>query len=111
METYYYDDAYAFYLDGNRFFILLNDLNTANDKQSIIATRHSDNWSDHGIETTLIGDPLLLFALDKIKYQYDFFNPSILHKYQFNNEPDEYIDSAECYVISFYPKKQKNTLS
>lgn len=105
-KAYYYDDAYAFYLDGNRFFHpLLNDLNTANDKQSIIATRHSDNWSDHGIETTLIGDPLLLFALDKIKYQYDFFNPSILHKYQFNNEPDEYIDSAECYVISFYPKE------
>ena len=80
-EDWFYDESYAFELEGNRYFYpLLKDFNTKEDQQTVLASRHSDNLSNFGIETTLIGDPLLLFAFDKIKYQYDFFNPAILNK-------------------------------
>ena len=104
-EDWFYDESYAFELEGNRFFQpLLKDFNTKEDKQIVVASRHSDNLSKHDIETTLIGDPLLLFAFDKIKYQYDFFNPRVLKKYQFQYQPSEIINGEVCYVISFYPK-------
>ena len=104
-EDWFYDDSYAFELEGNRFFNpLLKDFNTKADKQIVVASRHSDNLSNYGIETTLIGDPLLLFAFDKIKYQYDFFNPAILNKYQFEHQTMDVINGEPCYVISFYPK-------
>ena len=100
-----YDESYAFELEGNHFFNpLLKDFNTKDDEQIILASRHSDNLSNYGIETTLIGDPLLLFAFDKIKYQYDFFNTSILNKYHFQQHAAEMINGEVCYVISFYPK-------
>ena len=104
-KDWYYDESYAFELDGDRYFSpLLKDFNTKEDQQTIVASRHSDNWSAFGIETTLIGDPLLLFAFDKIKYHYDFFNPSVLGKYSFQHEPSKIIDGEACYVISFYPE-------
>lgn len=104
-KDWYYDDSYAFELDGDRYFYpLLKDFNTKEDQQTIVASRHSDNWSAYGIETTLIGDPLLLFAFDKIKYQYDFLNPSVLRKYRFEHQPSEIIDGEACYVISFFPE-------
>lgn len=110
-KDWFYDESYAFELEGNRYFYpLLKDFNTKEDKQIIIASRHSDNLSKYGIETTLIGDPLLLFAIDKIKYQYDFFNPAILNKYHFKNEASETIDNETCYVISFYPKSTNRNL-
>lgn len=104
-KNWFYDESYAFELEGNRYFSpLLKDFNTKEDQQSVLASRHSDNLSDYGMETTLIGDPLLLFAFDKIKYQYDFFNPAILAKYHFQNHTSETINGEACYVISFYPK-------
>jgi hypothetical protein len=104
-KDWYYDESYAFELDGDRYFSpLLKDFNTKEDQQTVVASRHSDNWSAYGIQTTLIGDPLLLFAFDKIKYQYDFFNTSLLGKYSFEHEPNEIIDGKACYVISFYPE-------
>ena len=104
-KDWYYDDSYAFELDGDWYFSpLLKDFNTKEDQQTILASRHSDNWSEYGIETILIGDPLLLFAFDKIKYQYDFFNPSVLRKYSFEHEPGKIIDGEACYCISFYPE-------
>jgi len=104
-KDWYYDESYAFELDGDRYFSpLLKDFNTKEDQQTVVASRHSDNWSAYGIQTTLIGDPLLLFAFDKIKYQYDFFNPSLLGKYSFEHEPSEMINGEACYVISFYPE-------
>lgn len=111
-EDWYYDESYAFELEGNRFFDpLLKDFNTKQDKQIILASRHSDNLSNYGIETTLIGDPLLLFSFDKIKYQYDFFNPAILNKYQYQHQPTEIINGETCYVISFYPKSTDRNFS
>lgn len=108
-RDWYYDDSYSFELEGNRFFYpLLKDFNTKADKQRIVASRHSDNLSKYDIETTLIGEPLLLFAFDKIKYQYDFFNTAILNKYQFEHQDTEIIDGESCYVISFYPKSTKH---
>ena len=104
-KDWYYDESYAFELDGDRYFSpLLKDFNTKEDQQTVVASRNSDNWSAYGIQTTLIGDPLLLFAFDKIKYQYDFFNTSLLGKYNFEHEPSEIIDGKTCYVISFYPE-------
>jgi len=111
-EDWFYDESYAFELEGNRFFRpLLKDFNTKGDKQIIVASRHSNNLSNFGIETTLIGDPLLLFAFDKIKYQYDFFNPAILNKYHFQHHTNETINGELCYVISFYPKSTDRNFS
>lgn len=111
-EDWFYDESYASELEGNRFFHpLLKDFNTKEDKQVILASRHSDNLSNYGIETTLIGGPLLLFAFDKIKYQYDFFNPAILNKYHFQHQPTETINGEACYVISFYPKTTNRNFS
>lgn len=111
-KDWYYDESYAFELEGNRFFHpLLKDFNTKEDKQIILASKHSDNLSNYEIETTLIGDPLLLFAFDKIKYQYDFFYPKILRKYQFKHQATETINGEVCYVISFYPKKADRNFS
>ncbi|MEM6379877.1 MAG: hypothetical protein AAF705_16890, partial [Bacteroidota bacterium] len=107
-QDWFYDESYAFDIDGNRYFYpLLKDFNTKQDQQMVLASRHSENLSQYGIETVLIGDPLLLFALDKIKYQYDFLNPSILNRYQFKHEQEESVNGEDCYVISFYPKESK----
>lgn len=104
-KDWYYDDSYAFDLQGNRYIMpLLNDFNTKRDRQMVIASRHSKNLSQFGIENALAGDPLLLFALDKIKYQYDFLYPKLLNKYHFNLEGEEELLGELCYVISFFPK-------
>lgn len=106
--NYSFDYSYAFELEGsNNFRPLLKDFNTKRDVQTIVASRHSENWSQYGIETTLTGDPLLLFAFDKIKYQYDFFNLSILNKYSLKLEEAEEVNGEVCYVVSFYPKSKK----
>ncbi|NQY05383.1 MAG: prolyl oligopeptidase family serine peptidase [Flavobacteriaceae bacterium] len=111
-ENWFYDESYAFELEGNQYFSpLLKDFNTKEDQQTILASRHCDNLSNYGIETTLIGDPLLLFAFDKIKYQYDFFNPAILNKYHFQHHISETINGEACYVISFYPKSTNRDFS
>jgi len=105
-RDWHYDDSYAFDLDGDRYFYpLLKDFNTKQEQQTVVASRYSNNQSEYEIETTLIGDPLLLFALDKIKYQYDFFNPAKLNKYRFKHETPEIVGGELCYVLSFYPKK------
>jgi len=102
---WYDNESYAFEFDGNDFFHpLLKDFNTKRDHQTVVASRYSDNLSTYGIETTLVGDPLLLLAFDKIKYQYDFFNPSILNKYQFKHEHTEMVNDEACHVISFHPE-------
>jgi protease II len=107
-KDWYYDDSYAFDLEGDRFFYpLLKDFNTKADQQRILATRKSKDWSRFGIETVLVGDPLLLFAFDKIKYQYDFFNPKLLDDYSFRYEGTEMVEGGSCHVISFLPKKKK----
>ena len=104
-KDWYYDDSYAFEFEGSRlFYPLLKDFNTKQDQQTIVASRHSEDWSSYGIENTLTDDPLLLFGFDKIKYQYDFLNPKLLRKYNFKHEPTEMINGEACYVISFYPK-------
>lgn len=106
--NYSFDPSYAFDLEGNNYFRpLFKDFNTKRDVQTVVASRHSVDGSKHDIETTLLGDPLHLFALDKIKYQYDFFNLSILNKYFFKLEEAEEINGEVCYVISFYPKTKK----
>ncbi|MCB9360617.1 MAG: prolyl oligopeptidase family serine peptidase [Flavobacteriales bacterium] len=111
-ENWFYDESYAFELEGIPYFYpLLKDFNTKEDQQTILASRHSDNLSKYGIETTLIGDPLLLFAFDKIKYQYDFFNPTLLNKYHFQHQPTETINGETCYVISFYPETTDRNFS
>jgi protease II len=111
-EDWYYDESYAFELEGSRFFYpLLKDFNTKEDHQTVLASRHSDNLSNYGIETTLVGDPLLLFAFDKIKYQYDFFNPAMLNKYHFQHQPTETVNGEACFVISFYPKTTDRNFS
>ncbi len=107
-KDWYYDETYAFDTETNlKFSPLLKDFNTKADKQSIIASRHSENWSQFGMTSTWIGDPLLLLALDKIKYQYDFLFPWILRKYRFKNESQEFVNGELCYVISFLPKSKK----
>ena len=111
-EDWFYDESYAFELEGNRYFYpLLKDFNTKEDQQTVLASRHSDNLSNFGIEPTLIGDPLLLFAFDKIKYQYDFFNPALLNKYHFQHQRTETINGEACFVISFYPKSKDRNFS
>ena len=105
-KDWYYDDSYAFELDGSLGFNpLLKDFNTKKDQQTIVASRRSDNWSNYHLQPTLNYDPLLQLAFDKIKYQYDFFNPSLLRKYNFKNEQSEIINGKSCYVISFHPKE------
>ncbi|MFT5777285.1 MAG: protease II [Crocinitomicaceae bacterium] len=107
-QDWNYDESYAFELEGSHaFYPLLKDFNTREDQQTVVASRHSQNLSKHGIENTLIGDPLLLFAFDKIKYQYDFINPSILNKYVFKLEQTEDLNNESCYVISFHPKSSE----
>ncbi|GAB5524641.1 MAG: hypothetical protein Roseis2KO_25130 [Roseivirga sp.] len=101
------DESQAFNLEGDRYvYPLLKDFNTAADQQVIVASRKSGNHSIYDIETTIIGDPLLLFALDKIKYQYDFMNPQLFKKYRYKLEEPEIVNGEYCHVISFYPKEQ-----
>ena len=103
---WYHDESYAFDLEGNRLFLpLLHDFNTQQEKQVVVASRSSFNHSKYGMDPTLVSDPLLLFALDKIKYEYDFFNPSLLNKYEFKHLGLEEVEGELCYAISFIPKK------
>ena len=102
---WYYDASYAFEVEGDKFFKpLLKDFNTKQDKQRVLGSRRSENWSNWGINTTIIGDPLLILAFDKIKYLYDFFNPKVLNKYTFNYEGKRQMNGELCFVLSFYPK-------
>ena len=104
-EDWYYDNTYAFDAEGYSIGSqLLKDFNTKRDQQRIIASRSSEDWSRLGLNYSIYTDPLLLFAFDKIKYQYDFFNPSLLRKYIFKNESPELINGEACHVVSFYPK-------
>ena len=111
-RAWYFDESYAFELEGDRYFYpLLKDFNTKADQQEILAIRKTEDWSDFDIETTLIGDPLLLFALDKIKYQYDFFYPRNLSKYEFSYVGLEKVNGETCHVISFYPENTNKKFS
>ncbi|MEL6989707.1 MAG: hypothetical protein AAGK97_18000, partial [Bacteroidota bacterium] len=104
-KDWYYDESYAYDYKGGLFsYPLLKDFNTKNDQQSILASRKSFNWTNNAYSTTAIGDPLLLLGFDKVKYQYDFMNPKLLKKYNFNIEGVQEINGTFCYVISFYPK-------
>ena len=105
-EDWYYDQTYAFDAEGHsQSAHLLKDHNTKRDHQRVIASRSSEDWSRLGLNYSIYTDPLLLFAFDKIKYQYDFFNPSLLKKYIFKNENPELINGEACHVVSFYPKQ------
>lgn len=104
-EDWYYDQRYAFDLDANRVFApLLKDFNTKQDQQQLLATRSSDNLSQHGLETALIGGPLLLTALDKLKYQYDFLRPGNFSRYNYTTGESVYLNGTSCYAIRFQPK-------
>ncbi len=104
-KDWYDDKTYAFDIEGYRLdYNILKDLNTKRDHHRIIASRSSEDWSQKGLNYTSSTGPLLLFAFDKIKYQYDFFNPALLGKYNFTNENPEILNGEACYVISFYPK-------
>ncbi|GEM_PF-809648 len=106
-RSWAYDESQAFDLEGDRYvYPLLKDFNTTADQQMILASRKSGNHSIHDIATTILGDPLLLFAFDKIKYQYDFLNPQLFRKYHYQLEDPEIINGEYCHVISFYPKEQ-----
>ena len=101
-----FDESYAFDLEGDLLFqFTFHDYNTKADHQTVLASRYSKSLSQYGFNPVLRGDPLLLYAFDKIKYQYDFFNPSLLKKYNFKHEKVEMVDGEPCYVISFVPKK------
>ena len=104
-KDWYDDKTYAFDIEGYRLdYNILKDLNTKQDHQRILASRSSEDWSQKGLNYTSSTGPLLLFAFDKIKYQYDFFNPALLGKYNFKNENPEILHGEACHVISFYPK-------
>lgn len=107
-RDWYYEESYAFATNNNsNTRPLPKDLNAQQDQQIILAARHSKNWSKYGVEMLLMEDPFLLFTFDKIKYQYDFLNPSFLNHYQFQQENTEVINGEDCYVISFIPKANK----
>lgn len=107
-RDWYYEESYAFATNNNsNTRPLPKDLNAQQDQQIILAARHSKNWSKYGVEMLLMEDPFLLFTFDKIKYQYDFLNPSLLNHYQFQQENTEVIKGEDCYVISFIPKANK----
>lgn len=107
-RDWYYEESYAFATNNNsNTRPLPQDLNAQQDQQIILAARHSKNWSQYDVEMLLMEDPFLLFAFDKIKYQYDFLNPRLLNHYQFKQERTEVINGEDCYVISFIPKANK----
>jgi len=110
-QTWYYEEEYSFDLEGDLTILpLLQDFNTPLEHQRVIASRNSENLSRHDLKTNFLWDPLLLFALDKIKYQYDFLYPKIWNKYQFKNLGTELINEEPCHVISFSPKSEKRKL-
>ena len=105
-EDWYDDESYAFEYESYYFFEqLFKDHNTKQDQQMVLASRHSDDMNSRGTPLTVTGDPMLLLAYDKIKYQFDFFNPSILKKYIFEHENSAIINGEICHVISFYPRQ------
>lgn len=81
-------------------FIPIND-----DQVIIVSSRNSFNNTKYGIESSPVGGPADLIALDKIKYFYDFLEPKLIDKYHYKQFGEEYFQGTHCYVIDFYPKK------
>ncbi|MGB0423938.1 MAG: carboxypeptidase-like regulatory domain-containing protein, partial [Flavobacteriales bacterium] len=105
-QDWFHDDRYVFDLEANSWFYeLLHDFNHPDDRMAIKASRSSENWSKHQFETVLMGGPLSLTSLDKIKYQYDFLNPDLLNNYNLKLEGEVNQNGTLCYLIRFHPKE------
>ena len=75
------------------------------DQIKIVSSRTSNNNTKYGIESSPVGGPGDLIALDKIKYLYDFLDPKLMDKYHYKQFSEEYFGNEHCYVIDFYPKE------
>jgi protease II len=80
------------------------------DQIKIISSRVSLNHTKNEIESSPVGGPGDLVALDKLKYLYDFLDPKILEKYAYKSKGQMYHRGEQCYVIDFYPKEKINQM-
>jgi len=77
------------------------------DEVAIISSRVSNNLSASGLEPAPINGAAELLGADKVKFQYDFLDPKLVNKYNYKLEGKDYVGDELCYVLSFYPKKEK----
>jgi len=77
------------------------------DEVAIVSSRVSNNLSKSGLEVAPAKGPAGLLTFDKVKFQYDFLDPKLFNKYNYKLVGKDYIDNELCYVLSFYPKKEK----
>ncbi len=103
-QDWYYDDRYAFEYQGSLFSETVHHFNTKKDQVKIVGGRKSENQSKYNYETSILGGPLSLSALDLVKYQCDFLNPKLFKKYNYLKKDNEIINTHNCYVLQFYPK-------
>jgi len=78
--------------------------NTSADKCKIIGARKSENWSKECKFPLILGGPLALSAVDKVKYQTDFLDPKLIAKYDYQRDGAVMIDDQICLVVRFKPK-------
>ncbi|MEO0581371.1 MAG: prolyl oligopeptidase family serine peptidase [Bacteroidota bacterium] len=104
-ETWYYTDVYAFDLEADDIFDqILHDLNTPQEQMRVLHTRSSENHSQYGLQTVIMGGPMDLTAWDKVKYAYDFLDPRLVSKYAYTLAGRKEENGVICYVLDFYPK-------
>jgi oligopeptidase B len=76
------------------------------DQVKIISSRVSINNTKYGNETSPVGGPADLVALDKIKYLYDFFDPKLIKQYNYKLFSEDFYKGELCYIIDFFPKQK-----
>lgn len=104
----YWDEKQNNKLKGSLLYIgfpqFFKYYNTADDKCYVETKRISDNLSKHNTSSYILGGPLALTAMDKVKYLADFVDPNLKHKYEFTRKNALLIDSILCVAIGFKPK-------
>jgi oligopeptidase B len=73
------------------------------DKAKIIVKRSSQDFSSFGFLSSPIGGPMDLVALDKVKFKYDFLDPSLRDQYQYSIKGIQKYKETLCYRIEFKP--------
>lgn len=73
------------------------------DKAKIVVKRSSQDFSSFGFLSSPIGGPMDLVALDKVKFKYDFLDPSLKDQYQYSIKGIQKYKETLCYRIEFKP--------
>lgn len=84
--------------------------NSIEDQCEIETIRKSQQWTKEEIDILIYGGPLGITSADKVKYQTDFLDPKLIHKYQYDRAEATYVNDVACIAVRFKPKLSLKTL-